>query len=76
MYLLLKGGAAFFEVSQMQRSALSEGCAGQGLVLVVGRLSLMPGVLQQRDAKYRVPLALAQQLRRQDLIEVVFWAAA
>ncbi|KAK9908698.1 hypothetical protein WJX75_001591 [Coccomyxa subellipsoidea] len=47
----------------------------QDLALLVGRLSVMPGVLQQRDAKYRVPLVLAQQLRRQGLVEILTWAA-
>lgn len=56
-------------------NALTEFCAMQDLTLLVGRLSVMPGVLQQRDAKYRVPLVLAQQQRRQGLVEILTWAA-
>ncbi|BDA41498.1 hypothetical protein COCOBI_02-2790 [Coccomyxa sp. Obi] len=47
----------------------------QDLALVVGRLAVLPGTLQQRDAKYRTPLALANQLRRHSLAEILTWAA-
>lgn len=53
----------------------AKGGFGQDLALVVARLSLLPGTLQQRDKKYRVPLAVAKELRRRDMVEILSWAA-
>ena len=46
----------------------------QDLALVVARLALVPGVLQQRNAARETPAALARRLGRAGALDILRWA--
>ena len=48
----------------------------QDLLHVVARLAIMPGVLQQKDSHRQTAMQLAQRMKRQDVIEILSWAAS
>lgn len=36
----------------------------------------MPGVLQQKDSRRQTPMQLAHMLKRQDILDILMWAAS